>query len=69
MMEHTSDCTGGPGECAPETGTWDQPLASYVEEATIAVGDDAPWCQIRDKAWKLQKPDHDDNEWTSQIGG
>jgi hypothetical protein len=51
-MEHTDDCTGE-AECMPIDGQWDQPPGVCVEEARTELGDDAPWCQIRVRAFIL----------------
>jgi hypothetical protein len=58
MVEHTDDCAGyDAAECEPIDGQWDQPPAQYVEMATVEIGDIAPWCQVRVRAFELARGD------------
>ena len=61
MITHTDNCVHPPiydgGDCESIDGwpAWNQPQGSYVEEAKDELGDDAPWCAVRQRAWELQQ--------------
>lgn len=61
LITHIDGCAQRPfrdADCEPDDGTaWEQPQGWYVDEATDELGDEAPWCRIRQRAWELQ---HDD---------
>lgn len=56
VHEHTEDCTAiGDEECGPVSGSWMQPDGCRVSEAQGQLGDERPWCQVRELAWKLSE--------------
>jgi len=53
-MDHTDDCMGGT-DCTAIDGSWNIPQGIYVDQAKGDLGDDAPWCRIRELAWEYQE--------------
>lgn len=70
---HTAACAlpdHAGGDCRPADPRriWDQPPGYLIDEARDTLGDEAPWCVVRELAWKLAMVQSGSDEARETLG-